>query len=168
MLASNPIIEDYKDLISKTVCSLESKEYMLHRCESSPGKEELERFLEKIFEDNDPDDIIMFKQWVHTDRDTLDTKRLTTEDFIEDLSSKIWNLSVHQYIAKHQSQHLRTTKENLCIGDIVIMMDFSENYSFIVQDAVQGFHWENSQATLHRFLLCTSRKLKKSEVPVIA
>ena len=27
-------------------------------------------------------------------------------------------------------------------------MDFAENYSFIVQDAVHGFHWENSQATL--------------------
>src|SRR5207248_4208795 len=28
-----------------------------------------------------------------------------------------------------------------------------ENYSFIVQDAVQGFHWENSQATLHPFVV---------------
>ena len=27
--------------------------------------------------------------------------------------------------------------------------DFSENYSFVLQDAAQGFHWNNSQATLH-------------------
>ena len=31
---------------------------------------------------------------------------------------------------------------------MVILLDFFENYSFIVQDAVQGYHWNNSQATL--------------------
>lgn len=31
-------------------------------------------------------------------------------------------------------------------------MDFAENYSFVVQDAAQGFHWENVQATLHPFV----------------
>ena len=28
-------------------------------------------------------------------------------------------------------------------------MDFAENYSFVCQDAVQGFHWDTSQVTLH-------------------
>ena len=27
-------------------------------------------------------------------------------------------------------------------------MDFAENYSFIIQDAIQSFYWQNSQATL--------------------
>ena len=31
----------------------------------------------------------------------------------------------------------------------IILLDFAENYSFVTQDAVQCFHWENSQATLH-------------------
>lgn len=30
-------------------------------------------------------------------------------------------------------------------------MDFGENFSFIVQDAPQSFHWETSQATIHPF-----------------
>ena len=30
-------------------------------------------------------------------------------------------------------------------------MDFAENYSFLVQDAIQGFYWQNEQATLHPF-----------------
>ena len=33
----------------------------------------------------------------------------------------------------------------------ILVGDFSENYSFVVQDAAQGFHWENSQGTLHPF-----------------
>ena len=34
----------------------------------------------------------------------------------------------------------------------IVVADFSENYSFVLQDASQGFHWNNSQATLHPFV----------------
>ena len=43
-------------------------------------------------------------------------------------------------------------KENLSENGLIILLDFAENCSFIVPDAVQGFHWENSQATLHSFV----------------
>jgi hypothetical protein len=36
-------------------------------------------------------------------------------------------------------------------GEISVICDFSENYS-IIQDEVQGFHWNNDQATLHPFV----------------
>ena len=34
----------------------------------------------------------------------------------------------------------------------MVIADFSENYSFVVQDEVQSFHWNNLQATVHTFL----------------
>ena len=34
----------------------------------------------------------------------------------------------------------------------VVIGDFSENYFFVLQDAAQGFHWNNSQATIHPFV----------------
>ena len=36
---------------------------------------------------------------------------------------------------------------------MIVLLDFAENFSFIVQDAVQGFYWENSQCTLHPFVV---------------
>jgi len=36
-------------------------------------------------------------------------------------------------------------------GSVIVLLDFAENYSFLIQDAVQGHHWDNSQATLHPF-----------------
>ena len=33
----------------------------------------------------------------------------------------------------------------------VVLMDFAENYSFLVQDDIQGFYWQNNQAILHHF-----------------
>ena len=34
-----------------------------------------------------------------------------------------------------------------------MICDFSENYAFIIQDSVQGVHWNNDQATLHSFVI---------------
>lgn len=31
--------------------------------------------------------------------------------------------------------------------------DFAENYSFILQDEIQGYHWNNGQATIHPFVI---------------
>ena len=34
-----------------------------------------------------------------------------------------------------------------------LILDFAENYSFIVQDCVQSYYWNNAQATIHPFVL---------------
>ncbi|KAM4046376.1 LOW QUALITY PROTEIN: uncharacterized protein ACNLHF_009977 [Anomaloglossus baeobatrachus] len=148
ILAACPINDDYKELICKMVSGIESKDCMLGRCDKCPGPEVLKEFLVNVFVNSDPEDIIEFKQWIHIDRDTLDTKQLTIEDFIEELVD-FSKLCSHHYIAKHQSCYLKSLKENLRPGE----RDFAENYSIIVQDAIQGFHWENSQATVHPFVI---------------
>ena len=43
-------------------------------------------------------------------------------------------------------------KQNLANESIVIL-DFAENYNFIVQDAIQSFCWNNAQATLCPFVV---------------
>ena len=40
---------------------------------------------------------------------------------------------------------------------MIVIADFAENYSFILQDAAQGFHWSNDQVTLYPFV-CYYRK----------
>ena len=32
------------------------------------------------------------------------------------------------------------------------MDDFSGNFTFVVQDEIQAFHWNNSLATIHPFV----------------
>ena len=33
------------------------------------------------------------------------------------------------------------------------MVDFAENFSFVVQDEIQAFHWNKLQATLHPIVM---------------
>ena len=72
-------------------------------------------------------------------------------EFLETLVKKIETLTTHHYIAKHQSAYLSALKENLGPEEAIIIMDFAENYSFVVQDTAQGYHWDNSQVTLTYF-----------------
>ena len=77
--------------------------------------------------------------------------QLPVIEFIETACESVNNLRHHHFISKAQSTFLRSTKETLLPGTVIILMDFAENYSFVVQDAVQGQHWNNKQATLHPF-----------------
>lgn len=66
--------------------------------------------------------------------------------------AKTDQLSKHHFIAQSQAAFLSQAKETLKPDICIISGDFSENYSFIIQDAVQEFHWTNSMATLHPFV----------------
>lgn len=35
--------------------------------------------------------------------------------------------------------------------EFLVILDFSENYSFVLQDAAQSYHWSKEQATIHPF-----------------
>jgi hypothetical protein len=38
-------------------------------------------------------------------------------------------------------------------NEYIVVCDFAENYSFILQDEVQSFHWNDAQATIHPFVI---------------
>ena len=67
MVAALPGTIDYKELMAQRVCSLESRDCMIHRCEKCPSRLNLSDYLEALLEnaDLDPDDTISYKQWTH-------------------------------------------------------------------------------------------------------
>ena len=70
-------------------------------------------------------------------------------DFVNKLTEKLKTLRPHHFIHSQQTSYYYTVKESLSPGEVLVVGDFSENYSFIYQDAVQGVHWSNSSCTLH-------------------
>ena len=86
-----------------------------------------------------------------TDRAMLNTQTTSTctEEFLELLVNAISNLTVHSFIAKSQSRYLKDQKEKLCGTSCIALLDFAENYQFMVQDEIQGFHWNKIGCTLH-------------------
>lgn len=96
---------------------------------------------------------IFFEQWKSTDRCNIEPKRLPSADFVPFLADKLSKLIKHNFIKDKQSQFLKNSKKNLKAGEAIVICDFSENYSFVLQDEVQSYHWNNAQCTIHPFVV---------------
>ena len=88
------------------------------------------------------------------DRSTLERITKPVDDYVDSFCDQIKLLIPHSLIAKQQSlfQTDATCMSTQLPRQFVVIGDFSENYSFVLQDAAQGFHWNNSQATIHPFV----------------
>ena len=60
---------------------------------------------------------------------------------------------LHHFIYKQQQNVLTNRKGTLSDNECIIVLDFAENYTFMLQDAIQSFHWNNTQATIHPFVI---------------
>ena len=69
-----------------------------------------------------------------------------------------------------QSNFLTEKKNDLKAGEFCVIGDFSENYSFLVQEAAQIFHWNNTQATIHPWVFYYSKNsfIKHSSFTIIS
>lgn len=147
LLHAAQLEETYKDLIALTVCNTNNKDCMLQRCTECPGILTVEMMLRQKFED--ADEVITFKQWTTVDRTQLTSQQLPVSEFIDLLSSKLLTLIPHHYISHSQSSYLKKRKELINKNEVIILMDFAENYSFHVQDEAQGYHWTHQTCTVH-------------------
>ena len=126
---------------------------MLHLCENCPSIDILKNFLTTKFEEIDNDNV-KFKQWKkeETNKINLLPLEMSVEGFIEEVCRQIELIHKHHFIAKSLAYFLKKLKSDLKGNEVLILLDFAEMYSFVVPDAVQGYHWNNSQTTLHPFV----------------
>lgn len=146
---------DYKDILESMVCDMKSESCMFDECAQCSGSQIVHDLMELEFGDEVDtfEDNITYKQWVATDRADLITITKSREEFTEDLICKLVSLKKHHFVSKTQSNYLKDLKRNLESMECIVIGDFSENFTFIVQDEIQSFHWVNEQATLHPFVI---------------
>ena len=138
-------------LIAQMMCNPPKEECWLQTCMECEDTSCLENKLNDAFTNLDIDEVI-YKQWESTDRTELVTVSQSSEDFVQTLISKLQVLKKHQFIHNMQTKFFYDLKENLPPGTVLAVGDFSENYSFVFQDAVQGVHWSNTSCTLHPWM----------------
>ena len=136
----------YKELMETTVCDCKSKICMVHRCVKCPGTDPLHQYLETLLKELDQ---ITFQPWQTTDRSKVVTQSLSADEFIDLPVGAIDNLTSHSFIAKCLAKYLQRRKEELADNCVLVLVDFAENCSFVVQDEIQSFHWSKSRCTLH-------------------
>lgn len=82
-----------------------------------------EEILNKILIDG-----FIYKQWLPTDRTTLQTVSQSAKEFNETFPAGLQILKKHDFIAKERSK----------FSSNFLIADFAKNYSFILQDTAQS------------------------------
>ena len=144
-------IKTYKDCIARVVCNPSLPACHFGECQFCPGPETLKKYLQELLDTNDIDQIT-YKQWVSVDRTSLETVTKSSDNFIDSFFDKLKSLTRHSFVASQQSTFQKRLKNELKEGEFLVICDFAENYTFVVQDEVQGYHWTNTQATIHPFV----------------
>ena len=120
------------------VCAVEDCNCNFHLCTECPDKTELSSTLMTIFDRNDFDfdSTISCKWWVSTDRTTLVIHESTANQFIDILTNKIFEPCHHHFINVQRAAYLNEDKAMLDNETCIFLMDFAENYNFLVQDVI--------------------------------
>ena len=67
-------------------------------------------------------------------------------------------MTAHSNISKAQSTCLMIQKENLDSDTCIIMIDFAENYQYVLEDEIQSFHWNNNQCSIIKMYRMSFRR----------
>ena len=154
-------LTSYHTCLAVMMCNPPLPKCYFGECDYCPGIEKLSESLLILLEENLIDNIT-YKQWTAVDRSTLETMTKPSDEFVETLCEKLEALQSHSFIATQQSKFYEECKASLKPGEVVVSADFSENYAFVLQDAAQGFHWNNSQCTIHPFVVYFKESLSIS------
>lgn len=150
-------VTKYQDFFLKITCKNITEKCWIKTCDKCPGTDGFGSEIVDILNENNISKV-QFKQWQQVDRCMLELVEKETEEFVDELMEKVQDLLPHHFIADQQGSYLKILKEQLMANECIIICDFSENFSFIVQDAVQGFHWANAQCTIHPFAIYFKNK----------
>lgn len=140
-----------REVFAMAMCQDPHPNCYLGQCPNCPGTEPVREMLNTYFEETMQDEV-QFQKWVTVDRCSLETLIKSTEEFIDLFIEALPDLMKHHFIAVAQGNFLKKEKENLKPDECIVTGDFSENYSCIIQDAIQGVHWLNDQITVHPFV----------------
>jgi len=71
------------------------------------------------------------------------------EEFISMMKTEFVRFAAHIERVSSQYQGVKTMKEKLPKGHVLIQMDFSENYTCSTLEEIQSAYWNSSMVTLH-------------------
>jgi len=140
-------LKSKEDCMLFVMCNNPNDKCYLKTCENCPKIDQFKDNLTEILNENFITQVI-FSTWTSTDRCTLLRECLSDVDFIDRFTEHLLSLLPHHFLAKFQSKFFAERKENLQNDEVLVQLDFAENFAYVAQDAAQAFHYNNDQCTL--------------------
>ena len=138
--------QSYKDFLKEVCCDINNENCMLGLCNKCVS--DVNDILPLLFE---IETYVQWKQWrknKETGRIQLTKDRGMATEVIECLQNMLPGFKKHFFIKNVQSSHFEKSKQSVLKGEIILQIDFSENFAVQEQDEVQAAHFTYSQVTV--------------------
>lgn len=103
-------VNSYEEILNSMICSEPSINCYFKECNICPGFSEIATEIKEALNKKNIINI-NYQQWTNTDRTTIESVTKETETFVQEMSKEAYVLLVHNFIAKEQSQFLKTLKQ---------------------------------------------------------
>lgn len=148
---------NYRDLLQAAVCNVDNEGCMSKKCQSCPGELGVKKMFGTLVNELNIEmkkGKIKYKNWVEKGSAAyLESFTADVENLKIEIYKDIVDITLHHFIADTQKRYLSYCKNNLANDTAIVLMDFPENYSFIIQQSVQTSYYNNNQATVHPICL---------------
>ena len=88
-------------------------------------------------------DFLQKKEWV------IEVKHGSFSQFLDELVQSLKTFRGHVYRSIHQYGELRLNRDNLPCNEVILLLDFAENYTVSFEDEIMAYHWSKKQITMH-------------------
>lgn len=147
----------HQHFLKSVCCNIENKNCMSNRC----GKcvTDLKSELLPLAYLNQMDEEIQWKHWRKVnDRITLTNTVGPFSDLINELEVQLPKFKEHFFVKRVQQNHFDTTKNNLKENELVLQLDFAENYRILFQNEIQSAHFNYKQVSIFTCVAWTVNK----------
>ena len=114
------------------MCNTNNLKCIVHCWKNFPGYPALEKFIRNQFIELEIDEEMSYSQPESIDRTMLWTHTVDVDNIIELLVYSVDNLTTHLFITKSPAQHLKQRKKEIAETECIILLDFAENYRYVV------------------------------------
>ena len=131
-------------------CGTEKLKEKLFELNSSKLNDKRKRFMVKRWENKKEklgksENYKTYMHWSHP--------KFTYKTLIEHYVELLEKMASHSFFASWNYHHYIQCKKNIEEGEIVVVLDYTQNYLCIHQNEVQALHWSHAQVTLHPYAI---------------
>ncbi|VEN60653.1 unnamed protein product [Callosobruchus maculatus] len=92
---------------------------------------------------------VVWKKWEKSESQYIPVSRQgTLNDLIQEIKKQTPIFKRHVFVKRQQSLHFENKKKNSTALEVVLQVDFAENFSILCQDEIQSAHWSHPQVTI--------------------
>lgn len=135
----NNNIKTANEIVDLIVCNKNNADCMKQKCKNCPMQ--IKKFIDEELDLNKTDKVCV-NQW---NKGKLEENVLEAKKFIEELISQLTTLLKHIYNISRQAKEIRKQKDSLLPGQLLLQIDFSQNYQINHQNEVMAAHWKTDQ-----------------------